>query len=311
MSKSKKLLTVSICTYNRSQNLQPLISLLRKQQVQIPFEILIVNNNSTDNTIQVLEKLRKEPGVKLRFVTETQQGIPYARNRAVSESLQSDYMFFMDDDEEPVPGLLEATINALMNEDADCAGGKVQIAFESFQRPSWLSDSLLGFLAEIDHGPNPFWITDISTPLWTANIAYNMKIFRSNPTLRFDHRYNRIGNTIGGGSDSIMFKEQVKRKFKIRYRPDMVVRHHVEKWRIKRSYFLKLHYLSGKKKGMYEMKTEGKTLFGISRFMYLQLMKKTLHSFKLYMIKDSEYTREAMNASHLLGQMIGLATRPS
>ena len=98
----------------------------------------------------------------------------------------------------PCPGLLAAAVDALSVRGALCVGGKVDIVLPG-QRPAWLQDELFAFLAEVDHGNEAFWISDVSTPIWTANIAYDMKLFRDHPELRFDARYNRRGHGVGGG----------------------------------------------------------------------------------------------------------------
>jgi succinoglycan biosynthesis protein ExoM len=127
MNNKTPSITVCICTFNRCKRLKPLITELRKQTSPIPFDILIINNNSTDQTEDVLQKLIGEEGIPLRYVTEAQQGISYARNRAISECLDKDFMLFMDDDEMPVQGLINAATDALINENADCVGGTVEV----------------------------------------------------------------------------------------------------------------------------------------------------------------------------------------
>ena len=162
-------LTVAICTYNRAERLPKLIAALRQQRCCIPFEILVINNNSSDRTSEVLAALATEAGVSLRHVMETQQGIVFARNRAIDESSASDYLVFIDDDELPLTDFLQNAVTAFQQEGADCVGGPIRVRFVSGQRPDWLSDSLLGFLGELDHGREPLWIADFSTPLWNGS----------------------------------------------------------------------------------------------------------------------------------------------
>ena len=69
-------MTVAICTYNGAAQLPGLIAALRRQTCPVPFEILIVDNNSTDNTAEVVARLADQPGAPLRRVVETEQGIP-------------------------------------------------------------------------------------------------------------------------------------------------------------------------------------------------------------------------------------------
>ncbi|MEW5943858.1 MAG: glycosyltransferase [Pseudomonadota bacterium] len=302
-------LTVAICTYNRAERLPALVAALRAQASPIPFEILFVNNNSTDNTAEVLGTLAAEPGPPLRAVVETQQGIVPARNRAVEESLASDYLLVMDDDELPMPGWISAGLDALEREGADCAGGRVSVDFSPHGRPAWLSDELLGFLAEVDYGREPFWIKDVSTPVWTANVAYRMSIFRNDAALRFDRRFNREGKAIGGGEDVAMFETLVARNARIRYRPDMAVRHFVEPWRLRRRYFLKLHYRAGIRHALYGADAYPRAPFGVPPFMFALLAKQMWKTLLLYLKGDQAALRQAMNFTHEAGMIVGHALK--
>ena len=96
-----KKLTIAVCTYNRAHNLPNLVAKLRKQACPMSYDILFIVNNSTDNTVKVLEELARQSGPKLQFINEPKQGIAYARNRAITECMDSDYMLFIDDDELP------------------------------------------------------------------------------------------------------------------------------------------------------------------------------------------------------------------
>ena len=234
------LLTFAFCTYNRAERLDRLVAAMRAQQCMLPFEILAINNNSSDDTAAVLARLEGLPGAPLRWVTEPVQGIVAARNRALAEAMSSDILVFIDDDELPQPGLLDAAARAIIEDGAQCAGGRVEVDFSSIGRPGWLEDNVLGFLAAVDHGPSKFWIKDDSTPIWTANVAYDMQLFRDDPGLRFDKRYDRVGKGVGGGEDVMMFRGLLKRGARIQYRPDMAVLHAVEPWRLKRRHFLRL-----------------------------------------------------------------------
>ncbi len=196
------MLTFAFCTYNRADRLERLVAAMRAQACPVPFEILAINNNSQDNTEQVLTRLAAQPGAPLRWVTEPVQGIVAARNRGIAEAMGSDILVYIDDDEIPLPGLIAAAADAILKEGAQCAGGRVDMDFTSVPRPPWLGDELLGFLAAVDHGRQRFWITDDSKPIWTANVAYDMRLFRDDPELRFDKRFDRIGNVVGGGSDA-------------------------------------------------------------------------------------------------------------
>ena len=303
-------LTFAFCTFNRADRLENLVAAMRAQDCPVTFEILAINNNSKDNTLAILKNLADQPGARLRFVTETAPGIVPSRNRAIKESLDSDILVFMDDDELPQTGLLNAAYDAIANEGAQCAGGRVEVDFTPNDRPFWLEDDLLGFLAEVKHGDTPFWITDESTPIWTANIAYNMRLFRNDPGLRFDQRYNREGADVGGGGeDAIMFRALLARGANIRYRPDMAVRHFVDSWRLKRAYFLKLHYRAGICYGRQQTPDYDKTILGVPPFLVTLFFKQCLKTIAKLAQAQPGLLRQAMNAAHALGTINGYRSR--
>jgi glycosyltransferase involved in cell wall biosynthesis len=303
------MLTFAFCTYNRADRLDKLLQAMRAQEVGRDFEILAVNNNSTDHTAAELARLADAPGPTLRWVTEETQGIVAARNRAIRESLDSDIMVFIDDDETPLPGLLAAADHAITQEGAECVGGRVIVDFSTHSRPRWLGDELLGFLAAVDHGDAAFWIKDHATPIWTANVAYDMSLFRNDPHLRFDARYDRKGNAVGGGSDAVMFRALVDRGAAIRYRPEMAVLHDVEPWRLKRSYFLRLHYRAGLRKGRYELPEYSRTYFGVPPFLITQFLSQTIQAIPDIVLDRTGAIRKGMNASYTLGNLVGYSKR--
>ncbi|MCP5445741.1 MAG: glycosyltransferase family 2 protein [Chromatiaceae bacterium] len=301
-----KKITIAVCTYNRANNLSKLVAELRKQICPIECEILFIINNCTDNTEQVLTELANQPGMKLRFVHESSQGIAYARNRALVESMESSYLLFIDDDETPdSKHLVETAVNELEKGEVQCVGGKVTVEFGNNKRPKWLVDELLGFYAEINYGETPFIIRDESTPIWTSIIAYDMTIFRNNNQLRFNTRYNREGKGIGGGEDVIMFRDMLKVGVLMKYLPEMGVLHFVESWRINRRYFWRVHFVAGKKQGQFET-GDYKTMFlGIPPFMGVQFISHLLNSVLLFLKRDNHYVRQGMNATHALGMICG------
>jgi succinoglycan biosynthesis protein ExoM len=303
-------LIVAFCTFKRADRLDQLVSALRTQTCPVPFDILAVNNNSPDETLAVLARLQAQPGAALHVVTENVPGIVPARNRALSESLEHDILVFIDDDELPRPGFLEAAFDAIVNEDAQCVGGKVEMDFMTNARPAWLEDDLLGFLAAVDHGSERFWIKDPSTPIWTANVAYDMRLFRDDPDLRFDPRYNREGADVGGGEDAIMLRTLLAQHTRIRYRPDMVVQHSVDPWKLHRRYFLKLHYRAGLRQAQLSAPEFPSSWLGTPPFLARQFFNHSAKTLSLLLTSKPGLIRQAMNAAHALGYLQGYRLRP-
>jgi len=298
-----EMLSVAICSYNRSDRLPALVRELRLQECRVPFEILVVDNNSADDTQAVLGRLAAEPGAPLRFVCETGQGIVPARNRAIEETLSSAYLVFIDDDELPLPGFLDAAAHALGTEGAQCVGGRIIVPFQPGTRPGWLGEELVCMLGKVDHGGEPFWIKDQSTPVWSGNVGYATAIFADG--LRFDTRYNRVGKIGFGGSDAIMFQTLLARGTRMRYRPDMAIEHFVEYAKLTRAYFLNQHYGSGKRRGRWGSEQYGRAIAGVPPFMVAQALRQGARTLSMLVRRELGAIRQAMNLTYALGMIVG------
>lgn len=302
-------ITAAFCTYNRASRLDRLVAALRAQSCPVPFEILAVNNNSRDDTLDVLARLQQQTGAPLRVVTETAPGIVPARNRALKETLDRDILVFIDDDELPVPGFLQAAHDAIVHDGAHCVGGKIEIDFTEHARPAWLDDEIAGFLGRLDHGTEARWVADDTTPVWSGNTAYAMQYFRSHPELRFDARYNRAGEGVGGGEDAMMLRTLLELGARIRYRPDMVVLHAVDAWKLKHSYFVKLHYRAGLRQGRFLLPTFPRTVLGVPPFLATQCLLHGARTLGMLFTARPGWLRQAMNAAHALGLIAGYRRR--
>jgi hypothetical protein len=136
-----------------------------------------------------------------------------------------------------------------------------------------------------------------------------MRLFRNDPGLRFDKRYDRVGNVVGGGEDAAMFRALLERRARIRYRPDMAVLHAVEPWRLQRRYFLRLHYQAGVRSGRFELPDYPRTLLGVPPFMVSQFLGQGMRTLKLAMTGRPGWMRQAMNVAHALGSLQGYRRR--
>jgi glucosyl-dolichyl phosphate glucuronosyltransferase len=149
------VISICICTYNRSESLRrTLESLARLDDINSSsVEVLIVDNSSTDNTSGVVESFQGR--LPVRRVMESRQGLAYARNRAVKE-FDGDVLLFTDDDMKLAPGWLAAFRDAINRfPDADYFGGRILPGWEGV-KPRWIRDDPLplidGLLNWFDYG---------------------------------------------------------------------------------------------------------------------------------------------------------------
>ncbi len=90
-------ITIAICTWNRAKLLRQTLEQMTKLRhpESISWELLVVNNNSTDNTEEVVNEFGGR--LPVRHIFEPKQGLSHARNRAISEA-KGDYIIWTDDD---------------------------------------------------------------------------------------------------------------------------------------------------------------------------------------------------------------------
>jgi glycosyltransferase involved in cell wall biosynthesis len=129
-------LSVILPTYNRAGSLRHAIkSLLRQMSGTPPYEVIVVNNNSSDGTPQLLASI-DDP--KLRSVTETVQGLSHARDRGLALA-GGDIVAFTDDDVEVAADWARTIVEALdANPRVDGVAGRVLPCLTD-ERPRWLS----------------------------------------------------------------------------------------------------------------------------------------------------------------------------
>ena len=105
MTDSRPLITVAICSYNRHDYLRDTlmdVNLFKASPQDA--EVVVINNNSTDSTAQMLQDFEWTSPLALRTFNETKQGLSHARNRAVDEA-KGQFILFLDDDVYAKPDL--------------------------------------------------------------------------------------------------------------------------------------------------------------------------------------------------------------
>jgi len=123
--KDDLMISICICTYNRSKSLwRTLDSIAKLNDIKsTAVEILIVDKNCSDGSSNVVEAFREK--LPIRRVSESRDGLAYARNKAITE-FRGDVLLFTDDDVTVAPGWLAAYEHAIRHfPDADYFGGRI------------------------------------------------------------------------------------------------------------------------------------------------------------------------------------------
>jgi GT2 family glycosyltransferase len=169
------VISVVISTYNRADSLRAAIDSILRQPDPPPYELIIVDNRSTDATALLVKQLAAD-WPRVRYVYEPRQGVSYGRNAGIADA-RATLIAFTDDDVTVAPDWLNAMLRAATEHpDCGCVGGKVMPRWP-LPPPHWLTKRHWAPLALLDYG-NPQSI-DAATPrcLITANMAIRREVF--------------------------------------------------------------------------------------------------------------------------------------
>lgn len=294
-------LTVALCTHNHADRLaRTLADLVQLRLPNQPCELLVIDNASSDTTHQVLAASGWRPaGMDVRIVREEKLGLSNARNRALQEA-RGHYILFMDDDETPDSAWLTAYEQAIREHQPDALGGRIEVLFEDGERPSWLQDELLGFLGKLDHGES-CWLTERATPIFGGNFAFRRSVFERIGD--FDARLGRQGSVNIGGEDTEIYRRLLEHGCRVRWVPDAIIHHRIQAPKLRRSYFLDLHYRQGRIEGR---RQRGDQPYLPPRYLWPQVARAYGRAISQRLRRGSNRSlRLEMNAAYFTGYVLG------
>ena len=226
--------SIIIPTYNRAEELRETIRSLAKLKVEGDWELLVVDNRSTDHTRTVVEEQSVSFPARLEYLFEPEQGRYAALNTGI-RAARGEIIATTDDDARVEPDWLTTAAAGLDALGCDYVGGKVLPIWRG-AKPTWLPDRPCrhwAVLALQDHGEEPveFGRNGIPWPLG-INTATRREAFHR--TDLFDNRLGRKAGTL---------RNQAQREWHLRaraaglrgfYVPEMIVHHVVEAERLKK-----------------------------------------------------------------------------
>jgi len=236
---SEVAVSVVIPTYNRAAMLRNAVNSVLAQDTQTPFEIVIVDNNSQDDTESVVRALIAEHPDKVRYVVEREQGNAHARNRGV-QTARGAIIAFIDDDVTVERDWLSTLKNVLdSRDDLSFVGGRVLPQWDG-PPPAWLTPEHWSPLALLDYGPEELIIGGNSPRgLLTANIAFRRSVFDEVGT--FSPHLQRVKNMIGSMEDTEFLLRVCRSSRQGLYSPRMIARAPVEVERLSKTYHRRWH----------------------------------------------------------------------
>jgi len=236
-------ISVVLCTYNRCESLAKTLESAASLTVpnSLEWEILVVDNNSTDQTRKVVEAFNNEHSGCVRYLFEPQPGLSQARNAGIREA-RGQIIAFLDDDVTLERTWLQNLTSHLHNGKWAGAGGRV-IPEWNCPPPSWLSLDqwyALGPLPNFEFGPDARELTE---PPFGANMAYQKKMFEKHGGFRTD--LGRRPGSLMSNEDTEFGSRLLLAGERLRYEPSAIVYHPVGQERAEKKYFLSWWFHKG------------------------------------------------------------------
>lgn len=175
--KAKNFISIIIPTYNRDSLLSITIeSFVNQLYPKDQYEIIIVDNNSTDNTKETVEKWKKISKVHIKYLFEPRQGVHYARNTA-AKIAKFELLYFTDDDMIADQNLLSEIIKPfIFDEQVGTATGRVLPKWET-KPPKWIANHFANQYLSLLDPPEDFLITKQINFLYSCHQAIRRQIF--------------------------------------------------------------------------------------------------------------------------------------
>jgi glycosyltransferase involved in cell wall biosynthesis len=252
------LISAIICTHNRDIYLGAAIDSLLSQDFSPGFEVIVVDNNSSDRTREVVQQRQGNP--RLQYIFEPSVGLSVARNTG-AKAAKGEILAYLDDDAVAGDGWLQALYSAYQqNSQLAIAGGKVTLLWsQGTQAPHWLSPGLAGNLGAYDLGDRLIYIENPG--LTPRGLNYSIRRSFLEEIGGFDPKLGRVGKNLLSNEELLMTEIAMERGWQVAYLPNAIAAHNVSPERLKRSWFISRGWWQGISE-CYREQLAGKAGFG-------------------------------------------------
>jgi glycosyltransferase involved in cell wall biosynthesis len=262
-------LDVIIPTYNRAALLARALESLLAASVPAGLDtrITIVDNNSNDDTGELVRREAARFGGRLNYLFEPQQGRSHALNAGI-RSTTGDLVGMLDDDEEVHPSWFTCVHSAFQDCTVDFVGGPYVPRWPG-KVPEWLPHNYRGVIGWVDGGDTvrPF---DASYPgiLMGGNAVLRRSIL--DRVGLYATSVGRIGTRLLASEDEDFYHRLLAAGARGRYLPDLIIYHYVPPERLTKKYYRRWCFWRGVSRGMLDGTRPMPVAYfgGIPRYLY-------------------------------------------
>ena len=233
------MLTAIICTYNRAKYIGNLLESIAKNDIsKADYEIVLVDNNCTDNTHAICDAfVQAHPDIMFRYVVETEQGLSAARNKGIREA-KGDILVYIDDDALVDTDYLRIYAEHFaQNPDTMAAGGPIEPLYETAV-PTWMTPYTKALLTGwMNYGDHVRTFPNGRYP-GGGNAAYRKEVFEK--VGLFNTALGRKGNSLMASEEKDIFDKMHALNMKVLYLPTPVLHHIIPQTKLEKPYFDRL-----------------------------------------------------------------------
>lgn len=233
------MLTAIICTYNRAKYIGGLLESVAKNDLaKSAYEIVLVDNNSTDNTREICEAFAKaHKDVQFRYVLEPEQGLSAARNKGIKEA-KGDVIVYIDDDALVDTDYLRTYAEWFgAHPETMACGGPIEPLYET-KEPSWMTPYTKALLtAWMNYGDKVREYPKGRYP-GGGNAAYRKEVF--DKVGLFNTALGRKGGNLMGSEEKDIFDKMHSLGMQVLYLPTPILHHIIPQAKLEPDYFNRL-----------------------------------------------------------------------
>lgn len=237
--------SVIMCTYNRDKYIYNVLKSIAENKCPADrYEIVLVNNNSTDRTEEECQRFTSDyPHIRFRYFVETNQGLSYARNRGIQES-EGNLLVYVDDDALVNDVYLQTYLEFFeAHPEIDAAGGPILPEYET-EEPDWMST----FTRQLITGKLYLGDKQREFPSHAfpggGNAAYRKSVFEKVGLFNVD--LGRKGDSLVGAEEKDIFDKMTTCGMRFFYLPTAILYHLIPPKKLTKEYFDRLTYSIGK-----------------------------------------------------------------
>jgi glucosyl-dolichyl phosphate glucuronosyltransferase len=264
-------ISVVLCSYNGAASLGGALASFKQLSVprELSWELILIDNNSTDSTWDIMEEFARTSGFDVRCAFEAKQGRSFALNKGIRRT-SGKIIAFTDDDVTVDPQYLAGLAYTFATFDCIGIGGRIVPVWNQ-SKPAWLEIENQQVVGHFEYGDEP---KEINLPPIGANMAFRRAAFEKYGLFRTELGVNK--SEIGGTEDDEFGRRLLKAGEKIFYAPHAVIYLTVESHRLTKQYFLRWFYSMGKANIRARMwPQDAVCYFGVPRYIFRSLFENS------------------------------------